>query len=329
MTRHFCVGFAVLIVFTSFAAAQPPAIAHEPVACAVAERFPKLVAQFVPAEGVAKARVVFQGAIASEWYSVDMKVEGANFSGILPKPQKSLKSFRYYLEVTDRTLGTNRTEEYTAAVVDGANACRGKLMAGALASAAVILQGPAGVAALPAGFASAGVVAGTAAGSSAGAAGAAGASSAGAGGGIGATALVVGGIAVAGGAAAVVASNSGGGDGDSGSSGGSGPGGSNASYDVVFQPPATLDLTPCGANSGITGLAGIQPAASGAFSEVHTQGTPVVRVTGQVTPTAFQASLACVNGALSGSLSATGANDNYSGAFVFGASSGSLTVRKR
>jgi hypothetical protein len=85
------------------------------------------------------------------------------------------------------------------------------MMAGALASASVILQAPAGVVALPAGFASSGVVAGSAAGSSAGAsAGAAGA----AGGGISTAVLVAGGVAVAGGAAAVAVKSAGGGGGE-------------------------------------------------------------------------------------------------------------------
>ena len=44
--------------------------------------------------------------------------EGQASVGVLPMPKKELSSFRYYIEVTDKTLGTNRTSEYTAAVVD-------------------------------------------------------------------------------------------------------------------------------------------------------------------------------------------------------------------
>jgi len=154
--------------------AQTPKIEHQPVACASADRFARLEARFLPTESVAVARIVFQGQTA-DCYSVAMKPEGAGFAGVLPKPKKSLKSFRYYIEVTDKALGTTRTADYTAAVVDSAGACKGKVMAAALGSASVILQSPAGVAALPAGFASTGVVAGSAAGSgsAAGAAGAA------------------------------------------------------------------------------------------------------------------------------------------------------------
>lgn len=165
-------GVAVLILASSLEAAPALDIEHQPVTCAVAGKFPRLEARFSAPETVAAARVVFQGQTAA-WYSVAMKLEGSAFAGVLPQPKKDLQSFRYYIEVTDKALGTNRTAEFTTNVVERASACQGRLMAGALGSASVLLQGPAGVAALPAGFASAGVVAGSAAGTSAGAAGAA------------------------------------------------------------------------------------------------------------------------------------------------------------
>jgi hypothetical protein len=203
MSRHFFPGLGVIFLLPSSSAqAQTPRIDHQPVACAAAEKFPKLEARFAPADTVAIARVVFQGQ-GSDWYSVAMKPEGAIFTGVLPKPKKSLKAFRYYIEVTDKTLGTNRTADYTTSVVDNSSACNGRIMAGALASASVTLQGSAGVVVLPAGFASSGVVvAGSAAGSSAGAAGAAG-SAVGGGGGLG-TGAIVGIVAGAGAVAAGV-----------------------------------------------------------------------------------------------------------------------------
>lgn len=161
-------------------------IDHKPVACVVADRFPRLEARFEGIE-VGAARVVFQGA-SPDWYSVAMKPEGGAFAGVLPKPLKSLKALKYYIEVTDRALATQRTPDHTTVVVGGAGECANRVVAAALSTASIVLQGPAGVAALPAGFAPTGVVAGaggavtgsaagTAAGggASAGAAGAAGA----------------------------------------------------------------------------------------------------------------------------------------------------------
>jgi hypothetical protein len=186
--------------------AQTLNIDHQPVACAAAEKFPRLTARFTPADTVAAARVVFQGQ-GSEWYSVAMKAEGLAFAGVLPRPKKSLKSFTYYLEVTDQALGTSRTPDYTTSVVDSPGACKGRMMAGSLVSASVILQGPAGVAALPAGFASSGVVvAGSAAGatsvagSGGGVSGAAAGAAGAGGGGLSATTIGIVGGAVAGGA---------------------------------------------------------------------------------------------------------------------------------
>jgi hypothetical protein len=189
-------------------AMQAPAIDHQAVACVVAERFPRLEARVVPADAVAAARVVFQSEGAKDWYAVAMKLEGPSYVGVLPKPKKSLKAFRYYVEVTDKAMATSRTSDVTANVVDGAAECKGKLVAGALASASVLLQVPAGLAAVPAGFASAGVVAAGGSVSGAAAAGTA----AGTGGGL-STGTIVGIAAGAGAAAAgvvAVASKSGG-----------------------------------------------------------------------------------------------------------------------
>lgn len=230
MSKHVSPGLRLLVLLTaSSAQAQTPRIDHQPVACAAAEKFPRFEARFAQAETVATARVVFQGQ-SPEWYSVAMKSEGAAFVGVLPKPKKSLKSFRYFIEVTDKALGTDRTADYTTSVVDSSSACKGKVMAGALGSASVLLHGPAGVVALPPGFASSGVVVvGSATGSSAGAAGAAG-SAAGGGGGLG-TGAIVGIVAGAGAAAAGVAVAA-------GKSGDKGP--SETSYTGPFNAPLSL-----------------------------------------------------------------------------------------
>ena len=104
MSKHLLSGLGALLLLTSSSTAQTLSIDHQPVACASAEKFARLEARLLPAESVAVARIVFQGQTA-DWYSVAMKTEGAVFAGVLPKPKKSLKSFKYYLEVTARTSG--------------------------------------------------------------------------------------------------------------------------------------------------------------------------------------------------------------------------------
>ncbi|HEV7500084.1 MAG TPA: hypothetical protein VGQ33_08785, partial [Vicinamibacteria bacterium] len=196
-------------------AAEAPAISHAGVGCAVAEKFPRLEAHIVPADAVARAVVHFRTDAARPWYAVAMKADGEAFSGILPKPKGSLKAFQYYIDVTDRAFATSRTPEYTTAVVSGPGGCQGKMMAGGLASASILLEVPAGAALVPAGFGSAGVAAagsGTAAAASAGAAGGGGA-------GIGTVAAIVGGGAAV--AGAVVVAKAAGGD-DAGNDGSAG-----------------------------------------------------------------------------------------------------------
>ena len=324
MRGHMTVGFGFLVLAAAAAGAQTLNIDHQPVGCAAAERYPRLEARFAPAESVAAARIVFQGQ-SPEWYSVAMKPEGTAFVGVLPKPKKTLKSFRYYIEVTDKAVGASRTAEYTTAVVDSTGACKGRIMAAALASASVLIQGPAGALALPLGFASTGVVAaGTAAGSG-GAVGAAG-SGAGAGGGIGATALVIGGLAVAGGAVAVALPK-----GDSSSDPSTAPGTSTSSktlYGVSF--PGFIDVSVCAGRQLLWSSHNVSADANGNFNETWSVNEPnTMRVAGQVTSTSFQATLTCTNGARSGSLTATGSGGSYSGTFSFGSSTGPVSVVKQ
>lgn len=205
-----------VFLLASSVSAQSLEIDHVPIACAVAEKFARLEARFTPLASVAVARVVFQGDNASEWYSVAMTRAESGFIGVLPKPKKSLKAFRYYIEVTDKAIGTNRTPEHTTSVVDSSSACKGKVMAGTVVSASVVVQGPAGSVVVPPGFASAGVVSGAAAGAAV-----AGAAVAG-GGGLSGGALI-GIVAGVGGAAAAGVAVAGKGGGDSG------PGASGAS----------------------------------------------------------------------------------------------------
>jgi len=253
--REWSLAVSCVVLGSGLANAQSVKIEHQAVACAVADKFPKLDARFSPADSVAAARVVFQGENRAEWYSVAMKSEGLSFTGVLPRPKTSLKTFRYYIEVTDRLLATNRTPEYSVGVVDGSGSCKGGLAAGALSSASVILQGPGGVAALPAGFASNGVVA---AGSSTGAAVAGGAAAAGAvgvaaAGGGGLSGLAVAGIVVGAGAVAAGVAVASKGSNDSSSSPGTAPTPStpaSTSYSGPFSAQMVIQFTFAGGPGG-------------------------------------------------------------------------------
>jgi hypothetical protein len=334
MTSHrvLVVGLLTIVGSTVGArtvSAQTLNIDHQGVACAAAEKFPRLTARFSPVETLAVARVVFQGQNKEEWYSVAMKADGAAFSAVLPKPKKSLKSFRYYIEATGKSLGVSRTEEFSTSVVDSGDPCKGGVMSATVASASVLLQGPAGIVAIPAGFASTGVVTGTAAGSSAGAAGAA--ATAGAGGGIGATALVIGGVAVAGGAAAVAVATAKGSDDGSNSnqnirlgvdilaSSGSSGSPSTPHIDVSECRPATTF------GGGIISL-----RSDGSFDEIW---EATLRVAGRAEASGLQATLTCVSGGgPMGSMSATGSGYSLDGSFSFGSSQrgsqGTISVRR-
>ena len=181
--------FAILL---AAAPAFPPAqstvtpapsflIGHQPVDCVVAGKHPSFGATLPPEIDVAAARVFFQGA-SQEWYSVAMKPAGSTFVGVLPAPKSSLKEFHYYIEVTSRSLASARTSDRSTRVVASPGECRGLVAASVMSTASILVQGPAGAAAVPVGFAPAGLVA--------------------AGGGISATTVAIGAAVVGGGALA-------------------------------------------------------------------------------------------------------------------------------
>jgi hypothetical protein len=316
-------------------AADGPAIEHAAVSCVVAEKHPRMTARIEPLSRVARASLHFRSGAGGGWYVVAMKAKEGAFEGVLPQPKKSLKAFAYYIEAADTAFATSRTPEYAAQVVDGPAACEGKMMAGALGSASVVLEAPPGAPALPVGFAPTGVAA-----TSAGGAVAAGTAAAG-GGGATTLLLVGGGVAAAGAAVAVAASHGGGGDSGSGTSGsgssgggtgGSAPGGgTRTSFDVAFLPsPPGIDVSPC-AGRMVTWCCQVLDAdASGNFDFTWAPSEPnTLRVTGRVTDTAVTATLSCTNGAASGSLTATGSGGTYQGSFSLGTSHGNVTVSRK
>jgi hypothetical protein len=304
------------------AAADGPAIDHAPVGCVVAEKFPRMDARIEPLFAVAKATLHFRSATGGPWYLVAMKAQDGAFEGVLPKPKKSLKAFAYYIEAADTAFATSRTPEYTAQVVDGPAACQGKKVAGALGSASILLEVPAGAPVVPVGFAPAGV-AGTAAGTAAAVTGAAAG-----GGGIATTVLLVGGGVAAAGAAVAVAASHGGGSGSAGSGGGGGT--RSAGYNVSFLPsPPGIDVSTCADQPLTWCCQNVHADSAGNFDETWAPSRPnTARITGRATDTTFTATLTCTNGATSGSLSATGSGGTYQGSFSFGASRGNITVQR-
>lgn len=192
---------------------------HQPVACVVSGKHPQMTAVAPAGADIGAARVYFRGDSA-EWYSVSMKIDGTSLEGVLPAPTKKLREFHYYVEATSRDMRVARTPDVTARVVSSNAECKNGVVAAVTTVTSLLVQGPAGAAAVPAGFAPSGLVA------------------AGVGGGISATTVVVAGAAVAG-AGAVAATQLGGDNADS--AGGTGNSRA-ASYSGPYSAEQTFNL---------------------------------------------------------------------------------------
>jgi len=148
-------------------------ILHDGVGCVVAGQFPRLEARVEPEGDVGRVRVQFSSPDSPAWYFVEMTPADGTYVGVLPKPQASLKSFSYYIEVTGTRAETCRTPEYHPVVVGSAGECDRRVLAAAIAEKGPSFIGTTeGAPATPPGF-----VAGAAAATAGAAAGAAAASS--------------------------------------------------------------------------------------------------------------------------------------------------------
>src|SRR5262245_42066007 len=129
----YCVLLAAVPTADSQAQAPSasPAIAHDPVDCIVAERYPLLPACLAPPQGVASGRVFFQVEGKASWYYVDMKQRTPCWMGVLPKPSRALvdQHILYYVEGTWRTTASARTREYSALVVRSKEDCKKRILA--------------------------------------------------------------------------------------------------------------------------------------------------------------------------------------------------------
>jgi hypothetical protein len=248
-------------VTTAAARAGRVAITHKDVGCVLAGQFPRLDACFTPAEAVGRAQVQFRADETGPWYAVDMKGDGACASAVLPKPTRSISSFRYFIEVVDRSFTTVDKpdaapgESFTPRVVSRDIECDQKtMMATSQPTASVfvslardaggkVIQAAAQAAGTPAsvaGFSMDGVTMGTTTGGAASAEGAQGSKAAHAAS-HGMKAVAIGGGIAAAGVVVAVAAGGGGGSSGSGGSGGTSPGSSTPSTGT--SPGASTSLT--------------------------------------------------------------------------------------
>ena len=149
------------VAFTFVAAQATPqavTIDHQGIGCLVADHYPEINACFQPSREVARARVQFRAVGTIPWYYVEMQPGGACHTGVLPKPQSSIKGIEYYIDVASKGFGENRTADYSPRVASGLGGCKRRGIVAAFATtASVTVFAPSGAPAVPAGFSAAGV----------------------------------------------------------------------------------------------------------------------------------------------------------------------------
>jgi hypothetical protein len=98
-------------------------ITHEPAACMVVGKFPRLEARVEPLETVKSVRAYFHADGASFWSYTDMRSEAGVFRATLMKPPKGAREVYYYFVATEASGVRSTSQEYLVEVVRDRNQC--------------------------------------------------------------------------------------------------------------------------------------------------------------------------------------------------------------
>jgi len=141
------------------AAEPPPDITHTELECLRKDMFPLLHAGIEPENRVQVARVYFRSDKYPDFYYVEMQATPKDFEAILPKPSPETERIIYYIEVLDKALNSNRSEDCDPIVGDD-DTCKRKPAGDYFKGkdpGIIVGATKAGLSAIPPGFSTAGI----------------------------------------------------------------------------------------------------------------------------------------------------------------------------
>ncbi len=144
-----------LLLSLSLSAAAPN-IVHEPLPCVSPARNP-VVDAMIPGGDIRTAKVYFRSDKYPKFYYVEMQPSATGFLSVLPKPSPETSSVIYYIEAIDVTFNNATGTEYTALVSQDCPQ-PGEVTEMAAEPEIVVGATESGLAALPPGFETAGIV---------------------------------------------------------------------------------------------------------------------------------------------------------------------------
>ena len=135
------------------------AIEHAPLECVPFDRYTRIAATGVPAEGVAGAQLQFRSHGDSGWYAIGMATHGAEWAAYLPRPTRSLDRLEYRIVMRSKGAGEAATPAIVARLGEE---CVDPRRSSPDVPAPIVVRVPEGAPAVPpvpTGFSPAGVVA--------------------------------------------------------------------------------------------------------------------------------------------------------------------------
>jgi len=114
-----CWGYAA----ASASAQTGPRIEHGGLKCVLSGEYLQLQARVLPVDGLTTVKAYFRANLYTQFYYVEMQLNGDHYEGLLPKPSPEIDGLHYYLEAMDTSFIATRTAEYTPQVVGDESKC--------------------------------------------------------------------------------------------------------------------------------------------------------------------------------------------------------------
>jgi len=115
--RRFAAG-ALLVAASAAAVADEPIVDHQGVPCNPPESFPRVCAFLADDGEVKAARVYFKTSSQERFYWVEMRYDGVEFCGTLPRPGRRQTDVEYYVWAIDDEYTASRSDDVRMKIDD-------------------------------------------------------------------------------------------------------------------------------------------------------------------------------------------------------------------
>lgn len=107
---------ALMASVSGSARAEPPLIEHQPVACSLPGKHPRVCATIADDGTIKRAKLYFRAKGETAFFWAEMVLDFRTFCATMPIPAGKTRTLEYHLWAIDDELTTNRTQDFQVTV---------------------------------------------------------------------------------------------------------------------------------------------------------------------------------------------------------------------